>query len=156
MSAYAAGADAQPFADLGQIKKFVAIEVQVQGTAEKLGLKIGELTDTTRVTFLKKFPSVALEMSGAPSGDGRERLGQLGFLTCEVWTVGEDYIVAYHLDCNAGSYHMTGKPGTLWNRAILGYGPKSEISEAVHGGLQSMVEQLAGTFHKVRADVRPQ
>lgn len=152
---HGAGSEAQPSVDLAQIKKFVAIEVQVQGTAERLGLKSGELTDQTRLTFIKSFPGVALEMSGTSSLDGKERLSQLGFLTCEVWTVGEEYIVAYHMDCNAGSYFMPGRPGTLWNRAILGYGPKGDISDAVHGGLRSMVEQLAATFFKVRGEVRP-
>lgn len=156
LPARGAGSDPQPSADLAQIKKFVAIEVQVQGTAEKLGLKSEDLTDLTRLTFLKNFPGVTLEMSGAPSNDGRGRLGQLGFLTCEVWTVGEEYIVAYHLDCNAGSYLMSGRPGTLWNRAILGYGPRDDISDVVHGGLRSMVEQLAATFFKVRGEARPQ
>ena len=156
LPAQGAGSDAQPFADLGQIKKFVAVEVQVQGTAEKLGLNGGDLTDSTRVTFLKKFPGVALEMTSTPSPDAKERLSQLGYLTCEVWTVGEEYIVAYHLDCNAGSYFMPGRPDTLWNRAILGYGPKGEVSDAVREGLQSMVEQLAVTYYKVRAEVSPQ
>ena len=156
LPAHGAGSETQPSADLAQIKKFVAIEVQVQGTSERLGLRSGELTDQTRLIFLKNFPGVALEMSGTSSLDGKERLSQLGFLTCEVWTVGEEYIVAYHLDCNAGSYFMPGRPGTLWNRAILGYGPKGDISDAVHGGLRSMVEQLAATFFKVRAEVPPQ
>jgi hypothetical protein len=153
---HGAGPEAQPYSDLGQIKKFVAIEVQVQGTAEKLGLKSADLTDATRLTFLKNFPGVALEMTGGPSGDGKDRLSQLGYLTCEVWTVGEDYVVAYHLDCNAGSYLVPRKSGTLWNRAILGYGPKEDIRDTVHGGLRSMVEQLSATFFKVRAEVRPQ
>ena len=106
--------------------------------------------------FLKNFPGVALEMSGAISVDGRERLSQLGFLTCEMWTVGEEYMVAYHLDCNEGSYLMPRTPGTLWNRAILGYGPKDDISGAVYIGLRSMIEQFATTFFKVRGDVRLQ
>lgn len=147
-------ADMSSFSELKSIKKFVSVEVQTQGTAEKLGLKSGELTDTTRLVFLKNFPGIALEMSGGPGGEGKERLSQLGFLTCEVWTVGEEYIVAYHLDCNAGSYLMPGTPGYLWNRAILGYGPKDEISDAVHKGLRSMVEQFAVTFFKVRGDSR--
>lgn len=154
--AQGANHEASPFAELREIKKFVSIEVQTQGTAEKLGLKGGELTDATRLMFLKNFPGVALEISGAPSVDGRERLSQLGFLTCEVWTVGEEYMVAYHLDCNAGSYLMPRTPGTLWNRAILGYGPKDDISDTVHIGLRSMIEQFATTFFKVRGDVRLQ
>jgi hypothetical protein len=77
-------------------------------------------------------------------------LSKLGYLTCEVWTVGEEYIVAYHLDCNAGSYRMSRKPGTLWNRAILGYGPSGDISDAVHGGLRGMVEQLTAHFLRSR------
>jgi len=148
--------EAAPYSELRQIKKFVSIEVQILGTAEKLGLKSGELTDATRLTFLNNFPGVALEMSGAPSVDGTERLSQLGFLACEVWTVGEEYVVAYHLDCSAGSYLMPGRPGSVWNRVILGYGPKDEISDAVHKGLRSMIEQFATTFFKVRGDNRLQ
>lgn len=141
-----------PYAEFRQIKKFVSVEVQTQGTAEKIGLKKADLTDLTRLTFLKKLPGVALEGSGGPPADGTERLNQLGFFTCEVWTVGEEYMVAYHMDCNAGSYLMPRMPGSLWNRAILGYGPKDQIPDAVHNGLRAMVEQFAVTFLKVRSD----
>jgi hypothetical protein len=141
-----------PFAEFKQIKKFVSVEVQTQGTAERIGLKKGELTDLSRLTFLKKFPGIALEGSSGPPVDGTERLNQLGFLTCEVWTVGEEYIVAYHMDCNAGSYFMPRMPGSLWNRAILGYGPKDQIPDAVHKGLQTMIEQFAVAFFKVRGE----
>jgi hypothetical protein len=148
--------EASSFAELKQITKFVSIEVQTLGTAEKIGLRSSELTDVTRLTFLKNFPGVALQGSGGPSANETDRLSQLGFLTCDVWTVGEAYVIAYHLDCNAGSYLMPRTPGSLWNRAILGYGPKDGISEAVHKGLRSMVEQFAASFFKVRGENRPQ
>ena len=147
-----AGSSVTSFAELTQIKKFVSIEVQTLGTAEKLRLKGGELTDAMRAAFLKNVPGIALEMSGGPSPEGTERLREIGFFTCEVWTVGEAYTVAYHLDCNAGSYSMPRSPGTLWNRAILGYGPKDEISDMVRHGLHSMIEQFATTFYKVRGE----
>ena len=139
-----------PFTELRQIKKFVSMEVQTLGTAEKIGLKSGELTDVTRLAFLKNFPGVALEVSSGPAQDGTERLSQLGFLTCEVWTVGEEYIVAYHVDCNAGSYFMPMTPGSLWNRSILGYGPKDDVSAEIRKGLRGMIEQFATSFFKVR------
>jgi hypothetical protein len=148
--------DAIPFDELKHIKKFVSVEVQTQGTAERIGLKSSELTDMTRLSFLKNFPGIALEASGGPSTAETERLSQLGFLTCEVWTVGEEYMVAYHVDCNAGSYLMPRTPGPLWNRAILGYGPRDGISEPIHKGLQNMVQQFAATFFKVRGASRPQ
>lgn len=141
-----------PFSDLRQIKKFVSVEVQTQGTAEKVGLNGGELTDLTRSAFLNKVPGVPVEGSRGPSADGTDRLNQLGFFTCEVWTVGEEYIVAYHVDCNAGSYIALNTPGNLWNRALLGYGPKDEVSEAVRKGLRTIIEQFALSFAKVRAE----
>ncbi len=148
----ALGANPDPAsAEMRQIKKFVSVEVQTEGTAEKLGLTRTELTDLTRVTFLKKVPGIALEGSSGPPSDGTEPLHQLGFLTCEVWTVGEQQIVAYHIDCNAGSYITPKTPGSLWNRAILGYGPKDEVSEAVRKGLRTMVELFATTFSNARA-----
>ncbi len=150
--AQGASPESAPFAEFKQIKKFVSVEVQTQGSAEKIGLKKAEMTDLARLTFLKKFTGVALEGSGGPPRNGTEPLNQLGFLTCEVWTVGEEYMVAYHVDCNAGSYLMPRMPGSLWNRAILGYGPKDQIREAVDTGLRTMIEQFAVTFLKVRSD----
>lgn len=148
----AASPDSVPVVDMRHIKKFVAVEVQTQGTAEKLGISGAELTDVTRVTLLNKVPGIALEVSSGVSTDAPERLNQLGFFTCEVWTVGDQYIAAYHVDCNAGSYTAQKTPGSLWNQAILGYGPKDEVSDAVRKGVRAMVELFATTFAGVRAD----
>ena len=43
-------------------------------------------------------------------------------------------------------------PGSLWNQAILGYGPKDEVSDAVRKGVRAMVELFAATFASARAD----
>ena len=141
-----------PVTDMRHIKKFVAVEVQTQGSAEKLGISGAELTDVTRVTLLNKVPGIALEGSSGPSPDAPERLNQLGFFTCEVWTVGDQFIAAYHVDCNAGSYTAQKTPGSLWNQAILGYGPKDEVSDAVRKGVRAMVELFAATFVSARAE----
>ncbi len=62
------------------------------------------------------------------------------------------YMVAYHLECDAGSYLMPRTTGSLGIGRFFGYGSKDEISDAVHKGLQSMIEQFATTFFKVRGD----
>lgn len=147
-----AGSESAALMDMRHIKKFVAVEVQTQGTAEKLGISAPELTDVTRVTLLNKVPGIALEGSSGPSRDAPERLNQLGFFTCEVWTVGEQYIAAYHVDCSAGSYTTQKTPGSLWNQAILGYGPKDEVADAVRKGVRAMVELFAATFSSARGD----
>lgn len=152
LSAAVASPDVIPMTDMRHIKKFVAVEVQTQGTAEKLGISSAELTDVTRVTLLNKVPGIALEGSSGPSPDAPERLNQLGFFICEVWTVGDQYIAAYHVDCNAGSYTAQKLPGSLWNQAILGYGPKDEVSDAVRKGVRAMVELFATTFANARAE----
>ena len=152
--AQAASPDSAVLTDMRQIRKFVAVEVQTQGTADKLGISGAELTDVMRITLLNKVPGIALEGSSGPSADALERPGQLGFFTCEVWTVGEQYIAAYHVDCNAGSYTVQKTPGSLWNQAILGYGPKDEVSEAVRKGVRAMAEMFAVTFSSARGDGR--
>jgi hypothetical protein len=152
VSALGANPESVPLSDMRHIKKFVAVEVQTQGTAEKLGINGAELTDVTRATLLNKVPGIALESSSGPSSDAPERLNQLGFFTCEVWTVGEQYIAAYHVDCNAGSYTAQKTPGSLWNQAILGYGPRDEVSDAVRKGVRAMVELFANTFANARMD----
>jgi hypothetical protein len=140
------------FAELGQIKKFVSVAAQTQGTAEKLRLRSGELTDVMRALFLKSFPGVAFEMSGGPSAEGPERPRDVGFFICEVWTVGEEYMAAYHLDCNAGSYATLRTPVTLWNWSILGYGPKDDVPDAIRKGLQNMIEEFSIAFYKARGE----
>lgn len=152
LAAAIASPEVVPVTDMRHIKKFVAVEVLTQGTAEKLGISSAELTDLTRVTLLNKVPGIALEGSSGPSPDAPERLNQLGFFTCEVWTVGDQYIAAYHVDCNAGSYTAQKMPGSLWNQAILGYGPKDEVSDAVRKGVRAMVELFATTFVSARAE----
>ncbi|MCC2642640.1 MAG: exported protein of unknown function [Nitrospira sp.] len=151
-SVLGANLDPAPIADLRQIKKFVSVEVQTQGTAEKIGINSADLTDMTRVTLLNKLPGIALEGSSGPSLDTTERLSQLGFFTCEVWTVGEQYIAAYHVDCNAGSYTIQKTPGSLWNQAILGYGPKDDVADAVRKGVRAMVELFATIFLNARGE----
>ena len=152
LAAEGGGPDSAILADMRQIRKFVSVEVQTQGTAEKLGISGAELTDMTRVTLLNKVPGIALEGSSGPSPGTTERLNQLGFFTCEVWTVGEQYIAAYHVDCSAGSYTTQKTPGSLWNQAILGYGPKDEVSDAVRKGVRTMVELFANTFANGRGE----
>jgi hypothetical protein len=147
-----AGPESVALADLKHIRKFVAVEVQIQGSAEKLGISGSELTDMTRVTLLNKVPGISLEGSSGPSPDAQERVNHLGFFTCEVWTVGEQYIAAYHVDCNAGSYTMQRTPSSLWSQAILGYGPKDDVSDAVRKGVRAMVELFAVTFTSARGD----
>ena len=139
-----------PIAELQEIKKFVSVEVQTQGSAEKLGLKSAELTDLTRLAFLNNFPGGALEGSGGPSLDGVERPNQVGFINCEVWTVGEEYIVAYHVDCNAGPYMALKAPNAVWGHALLGYGPKDQVPDSIRKGLRSLIEKFAVVFFKSR------
>ncbi len=142
-----------PIAELQEIKKFVSVEVQTQGSAEKIGLKSTELTDLTRLAFLNNFPGVALESSGGPSLDGVERPNQVGFINCEVWTVGEEYIVAYHVECNAGLYATSRAPNAVWGHALLGYGPKDQVPDSIRKGLRSLIEKFALVFFRSRGVV---
>ncbi len=139
-----------PLAELQEIKKFVSVEVQTQGSAEKLGLKSAELTDLTRLAFLNNFPGVALESPGTSSLDEVERPNQAGFIYCEVWTVGEEYIVAYHVDCNAGPYVTPRTPNAVWGHALLGYGPKDQVPDSIRKGLRNLIEKFAVVFFKSR------
>ena len=57
--------------DMRQIRKFVAVEVQTQGTADKLGISGAELTDVMRVTLLNKVPGIVLEGSSGAISQNR-------------------------------------------------------------------------------------
>ena len=77
-------------------QKFVAVEVQTKALL-KLGISGAGLTDVTRVTLPTKCRGSRSKASSGPAPDAPERLNQLGFFTCEVWTVGDQYIAAYHV-----------------------------------------------------------
>ena len=140
LAAEGGGPDSAILADMRQIRKFVSVEVQTQGTAEKLGISGAELTDMTRVTLLNKVPGIALEGSSGPSPGPTERLNQLGFFTCEVWTVGEQYIAAYHVDCSAGGRSIfrgeLAKPFEL-------LGQYTALAQVARFGLFKVVDRVA-------------
>lgn len=144
------------FSEFRDITKFVSIEVQTAGSAEKIGLKPAALTDVARSAFRSSFNGLPFEDVTVRSLEGTERPNQLGFLTCDVWTVGEEFVVAYHVDCNAGHYLSNKVLGTVWNHALLGYGPKDQIPDTIQRGLRNLIQKLAATFFKARGEASRQ
>lgn len=144
------------FSEFRDITKFVSIEVQTAGSAEKIGLKPSALTDAARIAFRTSFNGLPFEDVTVRALQGTERPNQLGFLTCDVWTVGEEFVVAYHVDCNAGHYLSNKVLGTVWNHALLGYGPKDQIPDTIHRGLRNLIQKLAVAFFKARGEASRQ
>ena len=80
------------------------MQVRLRGDdAARIGLRERELTDFLRLRFRNSFaatPFRSRQFRDVPPPE----LAATGLLWCDVWTVGTDYPVAYHVECQLGSY----------------------------------------------------
>lgn len=135
------------------IKSFGYIGVQFgnKEDARKIGLKEDELTDYIKLRFKNNFGKI--EYKEVPSWKTLEKTeeerSKIGSLACRVWIVGDDYPIAYHIKCQAGTF----KDFDIWKDEALGFGSKSNVPEDVKKYLGEMIEKCAITFFKARGEL---
>jgi hypothetical protein len=117
------------------IKKFTAPTMLLKGTAEEIGLESRSLTGFLEKQFLQDFAFLQSDFAF----DKTYETWEIGLFGCEAWTVGNDYPIAFHVDCAGGSMDEP----RHWHYASLGYGPKDRISEIVRKTLDSIVAEYA-------------
>lgn len=133
------------------IERFAYIEVSVSGSAEKLGLKEDKLTDQLRLRFKNNFAGMVFEepdslVQVVLNPDSAQKYGSLHV---SVWTVGDDYPIALHVEITAGNLTRTDQ----YKRAVLGYGSKKDVPETVRKKIGELVEEAAVTFFKARGEL---
>ncbi|MEW6325833.1 MAG: hypothetical protein AB1515_10665, partial [Nitrospirota bacterium] len=74
---------------------------------------------------------------------------EVGWLTVNVWIVGNDFPVAYHLTVKAGHSGNT----DFWEDAVLGYSSKEDVPGQIKKSIDEMIEKLAVDFYKVRGEL---
>jgi len=65
-----------------------------------------------------------------------------------VWTVGDDYLIAYYIRCKAGNYCCF-----FWENEVLGVGSKDNVPDEIKKIIGGMIEKLAIDFFMVRDEI---
>lgn len=119
------------------IKQFTAPTIQLKGTAQEIGLDGSRLVNLLEAKFLKEFGF----LQNGFTFEKPYETWEIGLFQCEVWTVGNNYPIALHVECTGGSMDEP----RHWHYATLGYGPKEKILGIVTKALDSIVAEY-GTF----------
>ena len=120
-----------------------------------IGLNREELTSFARLKFKNNFASIVFQeiSTGAYPYSYRyqeeEQAKKVGSIWFRVWTVGDDFPIAFYVECRAGSY----KNYDIWHEETLGFSDVKGIKQVVRNELTRMIENLAITFFKVRGEI---
>jgi hypothetical protein len=125
-----------------EIRRFTEPTITLRGSAEDIGLDRHALGNVLEAQFLKEFTFLQEDFTFEKTYE----TWQIGLFTCEAWTVGNNYPIAFHLQCTGGPMDEP----RHWQYATLGYGRKDKIAEAVREGLQSIVAEYAAFVRKAR------
>lgn len=137
------------YGGLKKIEYFGFIHVHLKNKeSTKIGLSEEELGDFLRLRYRNNFGNVPYRNLGAKMFDVKDA-SAVGNLWCGVWTVGDDFPVAYHVECKAGSMANP----TILTDAVLGYGNKKNVPETIKKALDDMLSQFAIQFFKTRGDM---
>ena len=125
-----------------EIKQFTEPTIQLRGTAEEIGIDGRALADVLEKKFVQDF---AFLQNGFAFEKTYETW-EIGLFGCAVWTVGNNYPIAFHIQCAGGSMDEPRQ----WQYATLGYGHKDKILDMVKNTLDSIVEEYAAFVRKAR------
>jgi hypothetical protein len=136
------------YGDLRKIERFGFIYVLVRSESEdKVGLKSEDLTDYLKLRYKNNFGGFPYkEITDWQNAPPAEKTGNLW---CGVWTVGNSFPVAYHVECRMGSM----KQSRIVEDAVLGYGNRSNVPETIRKTLDRMVSDFAIRFFKTRGEM---
>ena len=125
-----------------EIKKFIEPTILLRGTAAEIGLDSRTLDTFLEKQFLQDFAFIQSDFAF----DKTYETWEIGLFECEVWTVGSNYPIAFHVQCTGGSMDEP----RHWRNATLGYGPKDKIVEMVKKTIDSIVDDYATFVQKAR------
>ncbi|MCD4779265.1 MAG: hypothetical protein K8S27_01770 [Candidatus Omnitrophica bacterium] len=68
-----------------------------------------------------------------------------------VWTVGDDYPIAYHVEINACNFNSTCQKE--YRNAYLGYVSKRNVKIVIKESISELVDDFAVAFFKARGEL---
>lgn len=135
------------YGDLRKIESFVFIYAHVKGDAKSgIGLTDSEMTDYVRLRFKNSFAGVPYRETPFSSIKDPAKAGSIW---CGVWTVGDNYPVAYHVEIRFG----TMEKDRIYTDEVLGYGNSKVAQEKVKQVLDNMITQCAIKYFKLRGEM---
>jgi len=140
------------YSDLTDVKKFFTVYVLLDGSAEKIGLDRKELSDFVKLRFKNLFTGFPIEElpkneQGLPADGINER--EWANLFVVVWTVGDDYPVAYHIELKMGKFRGG---GWGYSDASLGYASAKTLKDGrvIKDTISDLMERAAATLFRIQ------
>lgn len=134
------------------VKSFGLISVSLVGDAEKIGLDEFQLTHFLEDKFRSYFCNFEYEDLTQNPEKLAAAIGKrdrnVGIITFRVWVMGDDYPLAYHVRCDAGSFENP----SIWTEEVLGHGSKRTAPAAIREIMNELMRQLAANFLKARGE----
>lgn len=123
------------------IKHFSEPLVSTRGTAEEIGLGRIKLSAYVAKTFLSSFAFLQTDFrnDSSPGSDTTLLDYERGVFNCELWTVGTDYPIVYHIECTAGPISARDQ----WKNAKLGFGARDMMEVIITKRLHELVQEYA-------------
>lgn len=137
------------YKDFKEIEYFGFIHVYVKGDyAEKIGLNSETLTKYAKLKFKNNFAYINYKNIDLPYNAPDSEKKKRGSLHIFIWTVGDDYPIAYYIRCKAGNYF-----GYFWEIEALGVSSKDNVPDKIKKTIGEMIEKLAIDFFVVRNEM---
>lgn len=139
------------YSEFKTIESFGLINVSVEGSAGTIGLKKEDLTDFLRLRFKNSFAGMGFKEPKNlwETFEDKEKGKKIGSIHVKVWTVGDEYPIAYHIAISAGNLANTRQ----YESAILGYGSKRNVPDSVRESISKLIDDLAVAFFKARNEL---
>lgn len=151
-----------------KIEGFGRINVYLSGSAKEVGLSYKELEDYVKLKFKNNFAGIKMLTSKEfvrLCSEGKVNLfyctsEKIGYILFNIFTVGDDYPIAYHVRCKVG--HIKDMPilesglhcsPIIWENEVLGFCSKKHLPDAIKKILSETIEKLAVDFFKARGEL---
>lgn len=130
------------YKELAQTKYLFDLDLRMQGSLTRIGFTRDGLTayieeEVARIYPMLERREIDFDENGRPKRPFLSR--DWGYLDVSIWTVGDEYPVAYHLEVEFGGYDAYSK--TL-SKSILGYSEAKSLTEEniLHQTLTNLLE----------------
>jgi hypothetical protein len=132
------------------IEEFGRIGVYLEGSAGKIGMEKEGLTDYLRLRFKNSFSGMTFKQAENifKLWLDKEKAKKNGSIIVKIWTVGDDYPIAYHIEIGAGNLTNSWE----YKTAMLGYGSKNNVPNSIRESISKLIDELAVAFFKARGE----
>ena len=113
------------------------------GSAEEIGIDQDKSLGRVKLRLANTIGMVPII-----KGDGSNATGALNkvcLVMINIWTVGDDYPVAYHVKISTG---YTIWSANIFETAFLGYGNSVNVQDSINDAIDDLIDNFAVAYHK--------